>query len=117
VSEIKPLAEDAKVSTQVEFTESGDVSVTKTQDIQAILDDAAAHRAESDESGFKLSSGSNMTYVGTIPAVIVAQWQNEGFYLSSPERSGMTKEEHQFQVLKRLQGMTALLTSKYKRLV
>ena len=111
-----PVVEDSKVETSLEFTDEGHAVVNKTQNVDDILRHAAELRSESKRQGWQLN-GQSMTYVGTIPDVIVAQWQSEGFYVSSASRSGLNEEEHQRELLKRLQAMPALLTSRHKRLV
>ena len=101
--------------TKLEITNEGHAVVTHTEDVQAVLDHAAEMRANA--SSFNLAKGSAMTYVGSIPKVVVRQWEAEGFYIDSPAKSGMIDEDHKVEILRRLQAMPLLLTSNYKKLV
>lgn len=95
----------------------GTVTITTSQDVSAVLSHAEALRNADAERGSQLTTGSGMHHVGTIPAVVVQLWKDEGFDIHSPERSGMTPEEHQREILKRLCGdFQALNTSRFGRL-
>lgn len=95
----------------------GTVTVTTSQDVEHHLEVAAALRAQDAERGRQLTEGSGLHLVGSIPAVVVQLWKDGGFDLFSPEKSGMTPEQHQAELLKRLTGEWAKLnTSRFGRL-
>lgn len=96
----------------------GTVTITTSQDVGAYLKNAAELRQADAAVGRQLSEGSSLHHVGTIPPVVVQLWRDQGFDVLSPERSGMTREEHQRELLKRLCGDFAMLnTSRFGRLV
>lgn len=95
----------------------GTVTVTTSQDVDAYLKSAAELRAADQEVGFQGTKDEGLHLVGTIPPVVVQMWRDEGFDILSPERSGMTREEHQQELLKRLCGdFKALNASRFGRL-
>jgi len=95
----------------------GTVTITTSQDVEAYLKQAAEARADDRARGLQLTEGSGMHHVGTIPRVVIQLWKDQGFDIFSPERSGMTEEDHQRELLKRLCGDFAMLnTSRYGRL-
>lgn len=96
----------------------GTVTITTSQDVSAYLKAAHEARKADAERGFQGTQGEGLHLVGTIPPVVVQLWRDEGFDILSPERSGMTREEHQRELLKRLCGdFKALNASRFERLV
>lgn len=95
----------------------GTVTVTTSQDVEAYLRNAAELRKADNEAGRKLTKDEGLHLVGSIPPVVVQLWRDGGFDVLSPERSRMTREEHQTELLKRLCGDFAMLnTSRFGRL-
>lgn len=95
----------------------GTVTVTTSQDVGRYLKNAAELRALDHQIGRGGESDNGMHLVGTIPPVVVQLWRDAGFDILSPARSGMTPEEHQKELLKRLCGDFAMLnTSRFGRL-
>jgi hypothetical protein len=95
----------------------GTVTITTSQDVDAYLKSAAELRQIDGEIGRQMTRDEGMHHVGTIPPVIVQLWRDQGFDVLSPARSGMTPEEHQRELLKRLCGDFAMLnTSRFGRL-
>ncbi len=95
--------------------EGDTLTVQQEQDVADVLRRASVWRDE--DKGFNPLKGESMTFVGTIPGIVVAQWKQEGFDIHSPAKSNMTVEEHEKELLRRLQNIPAFLTSRHKRLV
>lgn len=95
----------------------GSVTITTRQDIAQHIKAAAEARSADALIGRQASEGAGMHMVGSIPGVIVQKWKDEGFDIHSAERSKMTAEEHQREILKRLCGEYSVFnTSRFARL-
>jgi hypothetical protein len=99
--------------------DDGNLEFRFSKDVAPLLD--ANEKLRNSRAGLTLAQverGALGFHLARIDADVVQLWKQEGYDLYSPERSGMTKEEHEAELLRRLQGdWSKFNVSKYKRLI
>jgi len=98
--------------------DDGDVLIhtRKTINMEPLLSHNAYLRDQTSEHS-KWEDSAHGTKIAAIDPVTCDKWAKEGFHILSPEKSGMTPEQHSMELMRRLELNPHFKTTKKRLLI